>query len=198
MAGKITREQIVEAADMLFYEQGYAHTSFTDIAGAVQISRGNFYYYFRTKDEILEAVIERRLAATGAMLDRWESEGDGPADRIRSFIRILIMNRTKILAFGCPVGTLSAELSKLNHEARAGATAIFDLFRAWLRRQFVLLGRAVDADALAMHVLARSQGIATLANAFGDEAFLRQEVDMLTDWLDTECAPATRTTRSTH
>ena len=65
-------------------------------------------------------------------------------------------------------------------------------------RQFVLLGRAVDADALAMHVLARSQGIATLANAFGDEAFLRQEVDMLTDWLDTECAPAAGTSRSTH
>lgn len=190
MAGKITRAEIVEAADGLIYQHGYDHTSFADIAEAVGISRGNFYYHFRTKDEILDAVIERRLAATGALLDCWETESDGPAERIRSFILILIMNRTKILNYGCPVGTLSAELAKLEHASRSGAMAIFNLFRIWLRRQFTLLGRPVDADALAMHVLARSQGIASLANAFRDEAFLRHEVDLLLEWLEVECPPA--------
>lgn len=190
MAGKITREQIVEAADLLIYQRGYDHTSFADIAQAVGISRGNFYYHFRTKDEILDAVIERRLAVTGALLQRWEAEADGPADRIRSFILILIMNRTKIMSYGCPVGTLSAELAKLEHDAQAGATAIFELFRTWLCRQFSLLGRGEDADKLAMHVLARSQGIASLANAFHDEAFLRHEVDLLLAWLTEESRPA--------
>ncbi|MDD9913854.1 MAG: helix-turn-helix domain containing protein, partial [Rhodospirillaceae bacterium] len=38
---------------MLFYRHGFDHTSFADIAEAVQISRGNFYYHFRTKDDIL-------------------------------------------------------------------------------------------------------------------------------------------------
>ena len=99
------------------------------------------------------------------------------------------MNRTKIMSYGCPVGTLCTELAKLEHDAQAGATAIFDLFRTWLRRQFSLLGREQDADALAMHVLARSQGIASLANAFHDEAFLRHEVDLLLDWLDAVSRP---------
>jgi TetR/AcrR family transcriptional regulator, transcriptional repressor for nem operon len=49
----------------------------------------------------------------------------------------------------------------------------------------VLLGLEAEADALAMHVLARSQGVATLANAFHDEAFLRKEVDQMCDWLET-------------
>jgi AcrR family transcriptional regulator len=178
-----TRDHIVEAADQLFYRRGYEHTSFSDIADVVQISRGNFYYHFRTKDEILDAVINVRLASTQRMLDQWEIEGKEPADRIRSFIHILIANRADIKRYGCPVGTLCAELAKLNHASQAEANRLFTLFRNWLRRQFTLLGREADADALAMHLLARSQGVATLANAFHDEKFIRQEVKQMCDWL---------------
>lgn len=183
MSDKTTRDRIVEAADRLFYRQGYEHTSFSDIADAMQISRGNFYYHFKSKDEILDAVIDVRLANTRKMLDQWESEGRQPADRIRSFIHILIMNRAKIKRYGCPVGSLCSELAKLNHTSQPEANKLFTLFRTWLRRQFTLLGREADADTLAMHLLARSQGVATLANAFHDEAFIEQEVELMCDWL---------------
>jgi TetR/AcrR family transcriptional regulator, transcriptional repressor for nem operon len=186
VSSKTTREHIVEAADRLFYEQGYEHTSFADIAGAVKISRGNFYYHFRTKDEILDAVIELRLANTRSMLDQWEAEGAHPTDRIRGFINILIQNRTKIMRHGCPVGTLCNELAKLDHVAQGAASRIFNLFRDWLYRQFEQLGRAAEADALALHLLARSQGVASLANAFRDEDFIRREVEQMYDWLDAQ------------
>jgi TetR/AcrR family transcriptional regulator, transcriptional repressor for nem operon len=179
-----TREQIVEAADQLFYQQGFDHTSFADIADAVQISRGNFYHHFKSKDEILDAVINVRLANTRSMLDRWEIEGKTPADRIRSFINILIANRAKIKKYGCPVGTLCTELAKLGHPSQGEANEVFSLFRTWLKRQFEALGRRADADDLAMHVLARSQGVAMLATAFRDERFIRQEVDQMFAWLD--------------
>lgn len=187
MSDKTTRDQIIEAADQLFYGQGYEHTSFADIADAVQISRGNFYYHFRTKDDILKAVIGARLAKTRKLLEQWEHDGQHPADRIRSFIHILIANRAKIMLHGCPVGTLCSELAKLEHASQADANKLFTLFRTWLRKQFTALGRKADADALAMHLLARSQGVATLANAFRDEAFIRQEVRQMCDWLDS-CA----------
>lgn len=189
MTDRTTRDRIVEAADLLFYRQGYEHTSFADIAGTVGISRGNFYHHFKTKDEILDAVIAARLANTRTMLDGWEIAGERPADRIRSFIRILIANRVDIQRYGCPVGTLSTELAKLGHPAQGDANRLFGLFRVWLRRQFELLGREADADALAMHVLARSQGVATLASAFYDETFIRREVAQMEDWLDA-CAVA--------
>lgn len=189
MSGRTTREHIVDAADELFYRQGYEHTSFADIADAVKISRGNFYYHFRTKDEILEAVIDLRLNKTSEMLKQWEDEGEHPAKRIESFIRILIANQAKIMLYGCPVGTLCAELAKLNHSSQGHASELFMLFRTWLARQFVELGREVDADTLAMHLLARSQGVAALANAFQDEIFVAQEVDLMCDWLRA-CAEA--------
>ena len=195
MTAKATREQIVDAADELFYRQGFEHTSFADIAGVVRISRGNFYYHFKTKDEILDAVIGARLARTRLMLARWEVEGATPADRIRSFIQILVVNRADIRRFGCPVGTLSTELAKLGHASRGEANRLFSLFRSWLRRQFELLGCGTDADDLAMHLLARSQGVATLATAFGDDRFVRQEVAQMDAWLDACAAGAGRPQR---
>ena len=190
MSARSTRDHIVEAADGLFYRQGYEHTSFADIASAVRISRGNFYHHFKSKDAILDAVIEARLAATRAMLDEWERTDRDPAARIRHFIHILIDNRTDIELYGCPVGTLSTELAKLNHASHAEANRIFTLFRCWLGRQFALAGRKADADALAMHLLARSQGVATLASAYRDEAFVRDEVRQMCDWLQDRLANA--------
>ena len=184
MSAASTRRQIVEAADRLFYEQGFEVTSFADIAQAVRISRGNFYYHFRTKDEILDAVITLRLADTRAMLEAWEAEGADPAARIRSFIHILVTNRARIMRHGCPVGTLCSELAKLDHAAQGDARRLFTLLRDWLARQFGEWAPEAEADALAMRVLARSQGIAALATAFRDEAFIRREVDDLCAWLE--------------
>ena len=196
MSDRTTREHIVEEADRLFYQQGYEHTSFADIAQAVRISRGNFYYHFKTKDEILDAVINARLASTRKMLEQWEIDGAQPADRIRSFIHLLIANRADIKRYGCPVGTLCGELAKLDHPSQGEASKLFTLFRTWLRRQFALLGREADADALAMHLLARSQGVATLASAFRDETFIRREVDEMCDWL-TSCTPGAARRKAT-
>lgn len=185
------RTQIVDTADRLFYERGYERTSFADIAAAVGISRGNFYYHFKAKDEILAAVIEARLAKTRALLDRWEANGADPHERILSFVNILIANRAKIMRHGCPVGTLCGELAKLEHVAHADANKLFELFRDWLRAQFIALGRAADADALALHLLARSQGVAALANAFRDKAFVDQEVAQMRDWVAKRAAVST-------
>ncbi|MFN3514428.1 MAG: TetR/AcrR family transcriptional regulator [Phenylobacterium sp.] len=181
MGASETRQQIVDVADRLFYEQGFEATSFADIAREVGLSRGNFYYHFKTKDQILAAVIAQRMANTRAMLEAWEQ--GPPVERIRSFVHILIANRAKIMAYGCPVGTLCNELAKLDHAAKDDAVGLFTLFRHWLSRQFAALGRETDADGLALHVLMRSQGVATLAAAFRDEDFIRSEVADLEAWL---------------
>jgi AcrR family transcriptional regulator len=186
MGASDTRRHIIEAADRLFYENGFEATSFADIAKAVGLSRGNFYYHFKTKDEILGAVIALRMAKTQAMLDAWEEDAPTPAERIRSFIHILIMNRAKIMAYGCPVGTLCNELAKLDHVSKDDAAKLFTHFRHWLARQFAALGREADADTLALHILMRSQGVATLATALRDEGFIRREVEAMDAWLDAQ------------
>ena len=183
MPNPSTRDLIVETADALFYRNGFEATSFADIAADLSISRGNFYHHFKTKDDILAAVIDLRLTRTRAMLEDWAQTDADPRARILSFIRILIVNRAKIMAYGCPVGTLSSELAKLDHDAQSRATAIFALFRDWLADQFRALGAGPRAEMLALHLLGRSQGVAALATAFRDEAIIRHEVDQIEDWL---------------
>ena len=58
--GDIRRVQILDAAEKLFFEQGYDRTSVQDILGALQMSKGGFYHYFDAKDSVLRAVSERR------------------------------------------------------------------------------------------------------------------------------------------
>ncbi len=184
MNTKQTRDQIVEAADDLFYQKGFERTSFTDIADAVDISRGNFYYHFKTKDEILKAVINLRMAKTQKMLTDWEAQSETPKERIKCFIHILVANWAKINLYGCPVGVLCTELSKLNHASHDQANEIFTMFRIWLCDQFKLAGCGSDSDDLAMHILARSQGVAVLANAFRDKKFVELEVKLMCEWVD--------------
>lgn len=188
MSTPSTKEKIVAIADELFYQRGFDHTSFADIAGEVAISRGNFYHHFKTKDQILEAVIELRAENTQAMIREWEEASTSPKERIKSYITILYRNKDKIKKHGCPVGTLTSELAKLNHDAQGLAGRIFTQFDDWLQMQFKELGFTEEAELLSQHVLARSQGIATLYNTFRNDTFLDKEVSLLLNWLEDTCS----------
>lgn len=184
MSKLATRDRIVEAADDLFYQHGFEHTSLSDIAKIVNISQGNFYHHFKTKDDILHSVIDLRLARTQTMLEQWEKLSPSPTERIKCYVKIVITNWNKIKQHGCPVGTLTTELTKIDHLSQADARKIFRLFRNWLTAQFTSIGQGKNADDCAMRVLSWSQGVATLGNAFKDKKFVDREVSEMCLWVD--------------
>jgi len=69
--GPIRRAEILDAAQDLFARQGYEATTINDLLQAVKLSKGAFYYHFRSKEEVLDAMIERRadegIAAAAAI-----------------------------------------------------------------------------------------------------------------------------------
>lgn len=177
------RQRIIDAADILFYQQGFDKTSFTDIASEVNISKGNFYYHFKTKNEILDAVIQYRLEKTRTMLDEWEQSYPDIIERIHLFIDLVIQNKKNVHQYGCPVGTLCSELAKIEHAMHDNAAEIFSVFRQWLIKQFTALGHPKKADQLSMHLLATSQGIATIMSTFSEDEFYKNEVKDLKQWV---------------
>lgn len=183
MAVADTRKAIVECADQLFYQQGFTHTSFASIAAAVGISRGNFYHHFKSKDDILHAVLELRLERTRELLQQWQQDGETPKDRLCCFIKILTANWAKIKLYGCPVGSLTLELSKIEHPALGQANKIFEVFREWLEGQFRQAGLRDEANEYSMRLLAFSQGVATVASAYRDKAFVEREIDQMCEWV---------------
>ena len=181
--GEQNRQRIVEAADELFYHQGYNATSFSDIAEAAHVPRGNFYYYFKTKDDILDSVIETRLAWLSSMLEELDAQYAGPLQRLLGFADVLAAKEDDIIDYGCPLGTLNAELGKTQHSLQQKAARLFDVFLGWLDQQFTALGRGAEARTLSLHVLASLQGTTLLTNTYKDREFLRYEVARLKEWI---------------
>src|SRR6266403_1398304 len=79
------RSRLLSAAVELTYQNGFEATSLADIAREAKVPLGNVYYYFKTKDEIGEAIVELRLAQLSAQRQRWNEAGSpkGSALRLR-------------------------------------------------------------------------------------------------------------------
>ena len=179
-----TRQRIVEAANRLFYHKGYNQTSFSDVVDAAGVPRGNIYYYFKTKDEILEAAIRYRVERISLMLEGWNGTYRTPIERLQRFIAILTNSADAIMRYGCPMGTLNTELGKDQDALQEQAENLFKLFESWLSDQFAELGFAGRARELALRLMAHGQGISVMAHVHSDPAFLARETAHLRNWLD--------------
>src|ERR1700726_5329723 len=97
------RARLTETAMKLAYRNGFRETSLADIAEAAHVPVGNVYYYFKTKEELGEAVVERRLAEFRAFreeLDRLRS----PKERLLAFVERIYRNREQPARGGGPLG----------------------------------------------------------------------------------------------
>ena len=186
--GEGNRQRIIDAADNLFYRRGYNQTSFQDISDATGIPRGNFYYYFKTKDEILSAVVNSRITGLSAILNQCESETDDARERLLLFSDMLDYKRDDVIESGCPIGSLSSELAKDDTELHEVSRQAFVLLRDWLKLQFETLGLN-NADELAMDLLARMQGITVMACAFKDVEFVKRSHREIKDWINANTLP---------
>ncbi|MCK5092252.1 MAG: TetR/AcrR family transcriptional regulator [Gammaproteobacteria bacterium] len=182
--GLQNRQRIIESANQLFYQRGYNQTSFSEIADVAEIPKGNFYYYFKSKDDLLAAVIDFRVESIQVMLDDWAREIEDPRARLKRTLKILIHSEEEILRYGCPMGSLNVELSKTQLSLQSKAVEMFDLLVNWITQQMKALGHEDDSRTLALHMLACMQGISMLTNVYSDSAFMRHEVTMLEQWLD--------------
>jgi AcrR family transcriptional regulator len=183
--GEKTRLMIIESADRLFYCRGYGNTSFSDIVDAAGIYRGNIFHYFKSKKEILYAVLEKRIEENATLLKHWNVRYDDPRDRLGQFVRLFVENGEDLVRYGCSVGTLNSELAKDQRDLQRFARPLLDLFRDWLAVQFSELGRGQEARSLALHLLSRVQGISVIAHAYQDIGLLGHEVHQLEAWIDT-------------
>ncbi|MEJ2059248.1 MAG: TetR/AcrR family transcriptional regulator [Gammaproteobacteria bacterium] len=181
--GEQNRQRILRAAADLFYHQGYNATSFTDIAQAADIPRGNFYYYFKTKDEILESVIEMRLEWVREQLKEWTARHTDPRERMCELPGMLLDEADNVVRYGCPLGTLNAELGKTHHILQSAASRLFSDIADWLTGQFHELGYNNESRHTALHVLSRIQGATVIANACTDRGFLFREMHDIQDWI---------------
>jgi TetR/AcrR family transcriptional regulator, transcriptional repressor for nem operon len=176
------RTRLLGAAEKTTYRYGFGNTAIADIAKEARIPLGNVYYYFKTKDEIAAAIIDRRVSRFGKLLEEFDKT-DSPNERLCAFVNVKIKNREELARQGCPVGTLCSELRKLGGSAAEQSTLLFRTALEWMEKQFQALGKGADSRSLAVHLLSATQGVSVLAHTFRDPALIDMEAARLLDWI---------------
>jgi len=174
----------VAAARELLYRRGVEKTTLADIAQAADVPVGNVYYYFKTKDEIIGAVIDSHVHDIQAELASLERRHGTPGARLKALIDALADQGEAIAQYGCPHGTLCSELDK--RATPPGDGSVAELLRIpidWAEQQFRSMGRH-DARDLAVSLIAAYQGTALLTSTLRDQALLVRESRRLERWID--------------
>lgn len=177
------REKLINAATTLFHQQGYGKTSLSDIAEESGVPLGNVYYYFRTKDELADAVVHERLDHMQALFDHCEQHDD-PRQRLNCFMDAIVAMRADITRYGCPIGGLCQELNKDETGLADMADTLLRQSLKWITAQFKAMGHK-DANKLGQHFLATMHGASLLANTFDKASIIKDETKRLRDWIAT-------------
>lgn len=166
----------------MLHQQGVQKTTIADVAKAAEVPVGNVYYYFKTKDELVEAAIDAHAREIQAMLVGFERHRT-PQARLKALVRSWIPFADLAARFGCPHGGLCQELDKRDDGLDRKAGTLLALSVDWAEQQFRLMGKR-DARDLAVALIATFQGAALLTNTFRDPDILIRQARRLERWID--------------
>jgi TetR/AcrR family transcriptional regulator, transcriptional repressor for nem operon len=89
--GTVTRERILDAAQRIVLERGFAATSVDAVLAQAPATKGAFFHHFPSKNDLGRALLERYAAADERMLEDFlavaEAESDDPAEQLVAFVR---------------------------------------------------------------------------------------------------------------
>lgn len=187
--GAANRERILDAAQHLVIENGFAATSVEEVLTAAGTSKGGFFHHFGSKLDLARALTERYVAADidqlRAALDATESVAD-PAERVVAFVRhfedraeevmsaqsnclyVAVLTEQELVTNG------TADL--VNHAIEVWRKEIADLLVAAATSQGLDLG---DVEALADHVFVTFEGAFLLCRSTGTAAHMRAQLAVL-------------------
>jgi len=175
--GRASRERIVERAAELFAERGIAATSVDEVLAASGAGKGQFYHYFRSRDELTAAAVGHRCAQVVSALTQTLGEVSSLAELEKALAGYVAGFEQAGLP-GCPIGTFATEVADRNEDARLHAAAGFDAWERLLAdalermRERGELRADTEPSALATGLLASIEGGMVLSQVRKDPASL--------------------------
>ncbi len=181
--GRATRSRIVDAAADLMVERGVSAVSLDDVGRVTSTSKSQMYHYFTSKDDLVAAVAicvrDRILAFHGDLLVAVDS-----VDGLRGWAdSVVAFHRQAPRWSGCPLGTLSGELTSAAAIGRLEVQKAFGSWQLLLTRTLVRLQDSgtlradADPERLATATLASLEGGLLMSKALQDETPLAIALD---------------------
>lgn len=178
------RERLIDAADQLFHQQGVSTTTLANIATLADVPLGNVYYYFKSKDSITLAVIERRKRKLNSLFTELNMREDVKG-RLQAFISYVGSLAEESARFGDSLGSLCQELGKQGGTIAEAASTLMNEMIQWCEKQFTALGKSEEESSrYALNLVSSLQGISLITLAFKDPNFVNRQGQYLSQWVE--------------
>lgn len=162
--GAETKQRILQAAVDLFHRQGVHATSPDEVIAASNTGKGQFYYYFKSKEGLVHEVLQHHLHSITAGSAGVDYQIDSWQDLERWFAAHLELQQRFRMTRGCPFGTIGNEVTENDELIRQDLNLIFELIRHRLAAFFIKeqaqgrLAEDANAEDLADFCIATVQG----------------------------------------
>lgn len=178
MPASLTRQQIIEAADELFYSEGLAAVSMDRIAERAGVTKKTLYYHFRSKDDLMGAYLDARHGRVMERYQGWAGTSGSAGDRVERMFRRLAECTRERGWRGCGFLRAACELAdRPGHPAALAARRHKSAFEQWLRDLLEEEGRA-DAAQLARSLMVLLDGAIVQALIHRDAAYAQAAAEL--------------------
>ncbi len=184
------KQKIIEVARGLFWKNGYEATGIAEILGEAGIGSGSLYWFFKTKEELLAAVLEQYLGLLDSMIAAPAFKQS--ADPIERIFLILDFYRQVLKDYefklGCPIGNIVLELGDKYEKVRKLAIVNFENWRDVIKKclqdasdRFL---PSIDLNAVSIFILTTMEGAVLQARAHKDILYFDESVTQLRNYID--------------
>jgi TetR/AcrR family transcriptional repressor of nem operon len=189
--GTKTRERILDEAQTLILDRGFAGTSIDDVLAAAGTSKGAFFHHFPTKNHLARALVERYAEGDIAFLEefmaRAEAESDDPAEQLVAFIRAFEETADELVSQQPSCLYVSYVFERQLFDDGTNEV-IVDALLAYRERIAAKIAAAaelhptsspVDPPALADHITVTFEGAFVLTRALGEPSLMRTQLALV-------------------
>ncbi|HEY7981623.1 MAG TPA: TetR/AcrR family transcriptional regulator [Candidatus Eremiobacteraceae bacterium] len=167
------RQHIIESAADIVYRKGFAGTTVDDMLRAAGVGKGNFYHYFRSKDDLGLAIVDDLAKAlNGPEFDEIFSHAKAPLQRLTDYLA-RVRERRHVDNCGDALANLAAELGhveRFGDRIRRAYAALIDRLEALVTEIALETGSTADARVLARSLVVQIDGACLLYKVDGDRA----------------------------
>ena len=179
------RARIIDAARELFWKNGYEATGVAQILNKAGIGSGSFYWFFKSKEDLLVAVLKQYLELLDSMIaaPAYKKSND-PIERIF----LILDGYRQILEeyefqLGCPIGNIALELGDKYEKARKMTIENFENWRNMIKKCLHDASNRfpsdTDFDSMTVFILTTMEGAMMQARAHKDISYFDSSIAQL-------------------
>lgn len=188
-----TRTRLLDATYSLMIRKGYPSTSVDEICAAAEVSKGSFYHFFKSKQDLAIAMLEHHMeGALEAIEEGLDLSGvETPAERVIRYVKHVEEKSEDVWSEGCLIGSFALELAETHPEIREKVSRIFRDLVDEMEQVFAPLCRphsgldTPPARELAEQFIMVIEGGVVLSRAHADRRYVPQAIRGFRRYLET-------------